>query len=162
MAEKDVAPGLRVHSIADIRAGYKRQREEYDWDLSQEREFTENLFCQRFNFLLVAYSLFVTAAASTSNQRMLVVVCLAGGFVCLLVSLTIWRGYIKMIVTLRMLYRLEDHPLTMADKETRALGWRGLFRVNPILGFVVPGLCTISLLAAGIAAALGALGVGTS
>jgi hypothetical protein len=154
---REIAPNLNKYSIEDIRQAYARQRNEYDWDLSQEREFTENLFCQPFNFLLVAYSLFVTAAASTSSQAMLTVVTLAGGFVCFAVSLTIWRGYFKLMVVLRMLYRLEEHPLSMVDTETQALGWRRLFRVNPILGSYIPAFCTLSLLGAGIASWFGVL-----
>src|SRR5882762_10905497 len=49
-------PAVYVHTVEELREAYTRQRELYDWDFSSEREFMENLFCTRFNSLLVAYS----------------------------------------------------------------------------------------------------------
>jgi hypothetical protein len=53
----------------------------------------ENLFCTRFNFLLVVYSLFVTAAAgSGQNRSLLVGVLFTGAILCAMVWLTIIRA----------------------------------------------------------------------
>jgi hypothetical protein len=67
--EEGPATNLLVYTSAQLAAANKVQREQYGWDFSNEREFMENLFCTRFNFLLVAYSLFVTAAAGAPKGR---------------------------------------------------------------------------------------------
>jgi len=144
-----------VHTVDELRAAYARQREFYDWDFSSEREFMENLFCTRFNFLLVTYSLFVTAAAAAvQNRGLFVSVAFAGAAVCLLVSLTIIRAYAKLDVLFRVLYAaFPDHPIAMIDKETAKSG-RRLFRANPIIAYWVPAFTVLSLLGGGLASLL--------
>ncbi len=143
--QKDIARGLRHYSIRELEDGLNFQKEHYGWDLNDEREFMENLFCQRFNFLLVVYSLFITAAASTSSQKTLTIILLLGAVLTLLVSMTIWRAYVKLIVNLRILHHMPNHAFQFIQTETDALGWRGLFGVNSIIGFWVPAFCTVSL-----------------
>ncbi|MFH0920737.1 MAG: hypothetical protein V1913_10280 [Fibrobacterota bacterium] len=150
-----IAKNLHCYSVQDLEEGYSLQNREYDWNFSHEREFVENLFCQRFNFLLVIYSLFITAAASTESQTTLIIILFLGAFLSFLVSLTIWRIYAKLIVNLRIIHRLPKHPFEFIQKETDALGWRGLFQVNFIIGKIVPIFCTISLALGFILACLG-------
>jgi len=38
------------------------------WDLYQERAFKENLFCQRFNFFLVTYTIILATAATLKDN----------------------------------------------------------------------------------------------
>jgi hypothetical protein len=150
------APGLKIHSVRVLRDAYESQRKVYDWDFSKEREFMENLFCTRFNFLLVVYSLFVTAAAgSGQNRSLLVGVLFSGAILCGMVWLTIIRAYKKFMLTMRELYKLEQHPVPMIDAETSELGAGRLFRVNPIIAYWAPGFCVLSLLAGAVAALTG-------
>ena|SRR2546426_270513 len=148
-------PAVYVHTVEELRAAYTRQREVYDWDFSNEREFMENLFCTRFNFLLVAYSLFVTAAAAAvQNRGLFVSVAFAGATVCFMVSLTIMRAYAKLDVLFRVLYAaFPDHPIAMIDKETKKSG-RRLFRVNPIIAYWLPAFTVLSLVGGGVASIL--------
>ena len=143
--QKEIARGLRCYSVRELQDGLKYQREHYDWDFNNEREFIENLFCQRFNFLLVIYSLFITAAASTSSQKIMTTVLLLGTLLTLLVSLTIWRAYVKLIINLKILHKMPTHAFQFIQKETEALGWRALFGVNSIIGFWAPVFCTATL-----------------
>lgn len=149
-------PAVKVHTVEQLREAYKRQREAYDWDFSSEREFMENLFCTRFNFLLVAYSLFVTAAAAAvQNRGLFVSVAFAGAALCFMVSLTIMRAYAKLDVLFKVLYRaFPDLPIAIIDKETAKSG-RRLFRVNPIIAYWVPAFTVLSLVAGGLASILG-------
>jgi hypothetical protein len=149
------APAVNVYTDEELRAANRRQRDDYDWDFSREREFMENLFCTRFNFLLVAYSLFITAAAGAAQNRPLfVAICFAGSAVCLMVWLTIVRAYAKLDVLFKVLYRaFPDHPISMIDKET-AKSRRRLFRVNPIIAYWLPAFTVLSLAAGGIASIL--------
>jgi hypothetical protein len=109
----------------------------------------ENLFCTRFNFLLVAYSLFVTAAATAwQNRPLFIGVAFAGAIVCLLVWLTVIRAFLKLDVLFKILYSaFPDLPINMVDKETRAT--RSLFRVQELIAYVIPAFTVVSLLAGG-------------
>ena len=140
-----IADGLKVYSAAELEAALCYQRENYGWDFNSERELMENLFCQRFNFLLVIYSLFVTAAATTTSQQTLNIVLTLGALLTILVCLTIWRAYVKLIVNLRILYNLPQHAFEFIGAEVKELGARGLFGVNSIIGLWVPIFCGTSL-----------------
>jgi hypothetical protein len=66
------------------------------WDLSQERALIENLLCQRFNFLLVFYSLIVAGAFTTSSQRNFNIVLTVGAIISSLFALPIARAQHKL------------------------------------------------------------------
>ena len=70
------------------------------WDLSDEREFIENLLCQRFDFLLVFYSLVVAGAFSTDNALNFNLVFTAGAFICVLLAVSIMRTHNKLEMVL--------------------------------------------------------------
>ena len=142
---KEIAKGLHRYSVQELQDGLAFQRQHYDWDFNKEREFVENLFCQRFNFLLVIYSLFITAGASTHKQANLTIILFLGTVLTLLVSMSIWRVYVKLIVNLRILHQMPKHSFEFIREEVNALGIRGMFGVNSIIGLWVPLFCTASL-----------------
>jgi hypothetical protein len=136
---------INVDQLANL---HERQSAQFDWNLSNEREFVENLFCQRFNFMLVLYSLFIAAAASANTQLKLIAILGLGGLVTMLTSFTIWRAYVKLIVNFKMLYRLEDHPISVVAKENNLQSpIKRAFPVNSILGIWIPLICSSSLVA---------------
>ncbi|MBE3123317.1 MAG: hypothetical protein IMZ65_00765 [Planctomycetes bacterium] len=142
---RKIAQGLHRYSVEELQEGLAFQRKHYDWDFSNEREFIENLFCQRFNFLLVIYSLFITAGASTHKQTTLTIILFLGTVLTLLVSMTIWRAYVKLIINLRILHGMPKHPFEFIREEVKAIGVKGMFGVNSIIGVWVPLFCTVSL-----------------
>jgi hypothetical protein len=129
-----------------------RSRALYDWDFSREREFIENLFCTRFNFFLIAYSLFVTAAATAMSTRELFIgVTVAGAGVCIMTWLAIMRAYAKLRVIFDIIYKVfTDHPSAIIDQEVRSSP-RRLFRVNHIVAYWLPAFAIGSLLLAAAA-----------
>ncbi len=123
----------------EIQDAYEFQRNSTDWTFYSEREFVENLFSNRFNYLLVVYSLFVTAFAAISGKTNKLIILGLGLFVTILISLTIYRAYIKLIINLKILHHLnEKHVFPMIGKETKAKGAIALWNVNPIIGVVIP------------------------
>lgn len=130
------------------------------WDLSQERMFIENLFCQRFNFFIVIYSLVIAGAATTNIQWKLTAILAIGFVLCLLVSLTIYRNYVKLIWILKTLHRNPQHPVAMAQTGIQSLGARRLFGVNSIIGIWIPVFCCITLLVGFVLSFRGALPAG--
>lgn len=77
--------------------------QEETWDLGQERQFLENLLCQRFNFLLVFYSLIVSAAFTTEIWRNCLAVLLLGGGLCFCAALPIARAQYRLDLILNHL-----------------------------------------------------------
>ena len=152
---------LKVYSADGLKSGLAYQRKEYDWDFNDEREFIENLLCQRFNFLLVIYSLFITASATTTQQANLTIILSLGTVLSILVSLTIWRAYIKLKINLQILHSLPQHAFEYVQNEVNALGWKALFGVNPIIGFWAPLFCCISLTLGAILSCCGVIKVST-
>jgi hypothetical protein len=128
-----------------------------EWDISQERAFVENLFCQRFNFFIVIFSLVIAGAAGANTQVKLGAILWLGFVLCTLVALTIYRCYVKLDWALRCLHRIPTHPVAQSGVAVEQLGARGLFAVNRIIGIIIPILCCSALLAGAILAACGIL-----
>lgn len=133
------------------------QEDAPSWNLSQERVHLENLFCQRFNFFIVLFSLVVAGAASANTQVKLAALLWIGFVLCALVALTIYRSYVKLMWILQSLHRIPTHPIARAGVAVRHLGWRALFGVNSIIGIIIPGICCTVLLVGAILASGGCL-----
>jgi len=130
------------------------QEDSSSWDLSQERVHLENLFCQRFNFFIVIFSLVVAGAASANTQVKLAALLWIGCVLCILVALTIYRNYVKLMWIFQSLHRIPSHPVAQAGVAAKKLGWRGLFGVNAIIGILIPALCCLVLLVGAILASV--------
>ena len=128
-------------SDEEIREKYVRQRESKDWTLYSERSFIENLFSTRFNYFIAALSIFATVAARIESAEVLCIVLFCGTTILILMALAIYRVYAKLIIILKMLYRLPDyHVFPMIDRETDRIkkGNQLLVPVNSIIGVIIP------------------------
>ena len=65
MQEENPKHRLKTISKEEARETYKKQKEH--WNYYNEREFSEELFNQRFNFLLITYSIFIAAVFSVKD-----------------------------------------------------------------------------------------------
>ena len=123
------------------------------WDLSQERAFIENLLCQRFNFLLVFYSLVVAGAFATSSQYNFSIALTVGAIVCSLFALPIARAQHKLDLILRHLgTQNPKHPAILTDKWASDLSqvpliMRPIVRHSrrDVIGYWIPLLCAVTL-----------------
>ncbi len=119
------------------------------WDYYNERQFIENLFCQRFNYFLIIFSLFITAAASVKNERSLIIVLSLGIIMTIAVWLTLYRAYIKLIVNLKILHQIpkEGHVFQIINNEIESYHWiKKLFGVNDLIGIYIPLFCILILI----------------
>lgn len=140
----------RFKKITDeeVRNAFAKQKSFETWNFYDEREFIENLLSQRFNYLLLVYSLFITAFAAIDGKENKLIILGTGIALNFLISLTIYRGYVKLDVNLKILHSLwDDHVFPIIRKETNARKFR-LFDVNPFIGIYIPLLCIISLIIA--------------
>jgi hypothetical protein len=121
-----------------IKEAYKYQKRHSDWTFYSEREFVETLVSNRFNCLLVLYSLFVTAFATMEGKVNKIIILATGSLIMDLISWTIYRAYVKLDIILRILYDLEEqHVFPFIGNELKRK--RPILRnVNPIIGIWIP------------------------
>jgi hypothetical protein len=127
-----------------IRAVYKSQQQ-LGWNFYTEREFIENLMANRFNCLLVVYSLFLMAFVTTPGKINKIIVLILGLIITILVGLTLYRICVKLIINLKILHDLEeDQAIPFIDKEVAAMKHRALGNVNWIIGLIIPCIFVLS------------------
>jgi hypothetical protein len=150
---------LNTLTPEEITRIYHEQCKENRWSFSDERKHMENLFCQRLNFLLVIYSLVIAGLVTTSDRHLFIGILSAGTAITFLMSLSLWRACSKLLVMFAICYRIKNHPIDLVDCETatRHTLFRG-FRVNHMLGYWIPAICTLTLVVALICVWFGILG----
>src|SRR4051812_3715328 len=127
------------------------------WDMSQERVFMENLFCQRFNFFVVIFSLVIAGAASANTQIKFATLLWIGSVLCILVGITLYRNWVKLDWVLRSLHADEAHPVALTARGVEKERLPILFGVNAIIGIVIPLVCSLLLLVGAVLASFGCL-----
>ncbi len=135
------------------------------WDMSQERAFIENLLCQRFNFLLVFYSLVVAGAFATNSQVNFNIALTLGAFICTLLSFPIARSQHKLDLILKHIWTTQgEHPSKKANDwacDLTGVPWLMRYMVRSsrrgMVGYWVPLFCWVSLWIGAILAWLGFL-----
>jgi uncharacterized protein with PQ loop repeat len=127
------------------------------WDMSQERQFMENLLSQRFNFFLVVFTVVLTGAATAKTQTKQTVILTLGFFLCLLVAITVYRIYAKLILVLQILHKTASHPVSIIAKEIKQRGLRGGLPANSLVGLYIPAFCVLILLIAALFSRCGCL-----
>ena len=72
--------------------------------LDDEREFMENLLVQRFNFLLVVFTLFTAASFSATDMTTQTFLFFVGALMCFLVAKVVDRAHVKHRWIMRLFY----------------------------------------------------------
>jgi hypothetical protein len=131
-----------------IKEAYKYQQQYSDWTFYSERKFVETLVSNRFNCLLVLYSLFVTAFATMEGKVNKIIILATGLLIMVLISWTIYRAYVKLDIILKILYDLgKQHVFPFIGNELK--GKRPVLRnVNPIIGIWIPFVFIVSFIVA--------------
>jgi putative Ca2+/H+ antiporter (TMEM165/GDT1 family) len=119
-------------------------------DIGDKRKFLETLLNQRFNFLLVFFSLVVAGALKANNQVYFIIVLSVGAAICWLISLTVFRCQKKFDIIFDKLPL--KHPAKLSDSKAKRI-----FGVRRIIGYILPALCSTLLTLASIFAKLGIL-----
>lgn len=123
----------------EVKEKYIQQRDNKDWTLYSERTFIEQLFSTRFNYYIASFSLLTAAISRIESETMLLVILSLSTIILTLMSLTIYRIYVKLIIILKLLYKLEDYQVfRMIDKEIKYLKNKISIPVNAIIGVIIP------------------------
>ncbi len=134
-----------------------KSRTDSEWNMSREREFMENLLCQRFNFLTLMFSVIVMAAVDARSQAQLTIVLAVGLGASILVGAGVYRICVKVHLILRRLHKKPGHPVRQIREDVELLGPLALRNTLWIIGLVIPLLFCILFLLGTIFAWLGIL-----
>jgi hypothetical protein len=106
------------------------------WDMSQERQFVETLLGQRFNFLLLFFSIFIAGAVQARDAPILQEMVLSlGAIIALFLAWSIWRTMKKLDLILDHLSK--THPATFTGR---------LPSGRHFIGFYIPPICCAALI----------------
>jgi hypothetical protein len=121
-----------------------------EWNLSKERAFIEDILCQRFNFLLVFYSLILAGAFTAASPRYVSLALTLGTCITLPLAVTIARVQHRLDCIIEHLDK--QHPAEMTKGWTREkeppLIWRFFAKESKRqwIGYWIPLLLALSLL----------------
>lgn len=155
----EINSGLDKETILNIRRAYKLQKKEKKedgsgWDFWEERLQIENLLCQRFNYLILCYSLFITAFAVIPDKSSKIILLSVGLVVMSLITVFVRRAWIKLDYNLKCLFVLRNkyNGIEMIDQYAAERGKRidrilKRFNIqyNQIIGSIIPIFLCISL-----------------
>ncbi|MBL8692800.1 MAG: hypothetical protein JNJ88_01750 [Planctomycetes bacterium] len=136
-----------------------------EWTLSEERQFVENILCQRFNYLLIVYSLVAAAAFGTESQMNLRLTLTSGAVICTMTLIPLARAQFKLdLIIEHMTSKMPGHPVF--EVERWSVDSRNQLPVlfRPMagasrrrwIGYWIPGACSALLC---VAAALAWLNI---
>jgi hypothetical protein len=133
MTDEDTKPVVTAYNNAEDNLGPR-------WDLSQERAFIETLVGQRFNYMLIFFSIicagFINAKDEGALQAVLPTI---GAIVCACLALAIGRAQQKLDIILGLLHRDPRHPVSVTATHASGKSRRGL------IGYTIPWMCTAIL-----------------
>ncbi|NEV65430.1 hypothetical protein [Thiorhodococcus minor] len=115
-----------------------KYRKSEDWSLSEERQFFENLYSQRFNFFIVVYSVVVAGVISAKEFEEKVFVLTTGAFLVFVVGLSLYRACHKLLIILTLLHRTKQHPVRKVGRIARRYNWPLSISVNHLTGVYLP------------------------
>jgi hypothetical protein len=117
------------------------------WDMSQERAFTENLLCQRFNFFLIFFSLTIAGFVNTHNKLYAELILIIGTTILWMLALTLQRSQQKLDIILNQdIFPDPNHPASIINNAAGSSGSK-----RRIIGIGIPRLCVGILFTASIA-----------
>lgn len=127
-------------------------------DLLSERDFIETLLCERFNFLLLFYSLVVAGALQTTQPRTFAAILGLGALICTMLAFSIARSQLKLDLILDEVKEtcpndpsvLQDQWANDSARFKRACvpcyaRWPVRQSRRRIVGYLIPLVCYLSL-----------------
>jgi hypothetical protein len=125
-------------SEEELKKALKKQRKKANWTFFNEGEFLEKLMQTRFNFLITVYALFFSTFFLCEKEEYRLIIAIIASIIIFLISLTIYRIYMKVDVVLSILYKLNKKFTSRIIK--KELGERSGFlpNVNKYIGYRIP------------------------
>jgi hypothetical protein len=124
------------------------------WDISQERVFVFTLVNQRLQFLILFCSMVVAGAINTQSPERVQFILIIGATISWLFSAVIVRTQARLTAVLNIIEQDPTHPYTIVTLQTKQK-----YRIQPLVSYVIPALCSITLTIGSLLAAFGLLSV---
>ena len=119
-----------------------------NWSFSDEREFIENLYVERFNCFLLIFSLFLTSGFANTFTVYKSVVFYVGGFILFLVWLPLYRAYKKHDRIMRIIFQNKtDHPANRIEAIMQLENYKPKYKVSKLMGVYIPWFCIFFVIA---------------
>jgi len=113
------------------------------WNLSQERAFQEDLMYRGFHFFILFFSLAIGGAITARSQQHLSILLTIGALVSFAMFLPIYRARVKLLVILRILHRIDKHPVAEVGKLLEESGIWSTYSVVHLIGLWIPLACCL-------------------
>jgi hypothetical protein len=140
---------FEVKTEYKIKKAYNYQKKN-GWTFFNEREHTETILHSRFNFLLLAYSLFINAYFWVKdnndyiNDRLTILI--IGLIIVFLLSIGIYKAYTRLMILFDILYNLNEYDIfPFVYNEYKKTTLNRIFPRNAIIGYIVPIIMILSL-----------------
>jgi len=138
--------GFRTITANELKAAYDYQKKDA-WDFYDERDLLETILHNRLNFLLLAYSLFLTAYFMVRDHNDKLTLLIIGFIIIFLLATEIFRAYIRFRLLLKMIYCLDDKDVVpIIRNEFKTLKIHKFFPHSSIIGFILPGVMLVSFI----------------
>jgi hypothetical protein len=130
----------------EIKKAYDYQQS-VGWTFNNEMEVLGSTINNRFNFLLVAYSLFMNAYFMVKDRNDKITILVIGLIITFLLSIVIFRSHTRFTILFNILRSIDDRnvlPFIYKEYETKKI-FR-FFSHNTITGFIVPMVMLLSII----------------
>jgi len=124
------------------------------WDMSQERVFVFTLVNQRLQFLILFCSIVVAGAINAQSQGRVQFVLILGAIIAWLFSAVIIQTQARLTAVLNIIEQDPTHPYTIVTSQTKQK-----YRIQPLVSYLIPVICSITLTIGGVLALFGILTV---
>jgi len=133
---------LETRTKIELIDAYNKQKSSDGWTFYNENDIVQRTLENRFNFLLVAYTIFLTAYFTAKKDIDKVSVLFIGLVLIAFLFLAIFRTKNRFNITLDIVHSLEEDdvsPIIHVENKERHKHWfNKWFRNNSITGFWVP------------------------
>jgi hypothetical protein len=148
---KDKEGRLKTITKAELINAYNEQKNSNSgWTFYNENDIVQRTLENRFNFLLVAYTIFLTAYFSSKNDIDKLIILFIGLVIVSFLFLAIIRTKNRFQITLDIVHSLEQNdvsPIILRENEFRHDNWfNRKFRNNSITGLFIPLIMFLSFL----------------
>jgi len=121
------------------------------WTFYNEWELTMNTFHNRFNFLLLAYSLFINTYFWANNNNDKLTILIIGFIIIILLSIALYRNFTRHKILMSILHNLDEKDvLPIINSEYRKKRIYNIFPRSLTTGFLIPIIMLLSFIVIGI------------
>jgi hypothetical protein len=130
----------------EIKEAYKYQKK-IGWTFNNEKELTDSMLNNRFNFMLLAYSLFLNTYFLVNDNTVKLQVLFIGLFVISFLYIPIFRAYTRYNLVIKILISIDDKEVVpIIFKECKKIDGLSFIPPSSINGLIIPIFMILSFI----------------